>query len=108
MAKDKRIDEYISKAQPFAQPVLKHLRKLVHLAIPEIEENIKWGMPAFAYKGMLFGMAAFKKHCVGAFWKAKLLNDPKNLLGERKNQGGEAMGNLGQIGSVSDLPPDKV
>src|SRR4051812_27675626 len=108
MSKDKRIDTYILKAQTFAQPVLKHLRELVHKAIPEIEENIKWGMPAFEYKGMLFGMAAFKQHCVGAFWKAKLLDDPKNYLGERKNHGGEAMGNLGQINSLSDLPPDKI
>ena len=55
----------------------------------------------------MFRMASFKKHCVGSFWKSKLLDDPKNLLGERKNHGGEAMGNLGCMTSVKDLPPDK-
>jgi len=64
-------------------------------------------MPSFEYKGPMFGFAAFKKHCVGGFWKHKLLNDPKGYRGERKNQGGEAMGNLGCMTSVKDLPPGK-
>jgi uncharacterized protein YdeI (YjbR/CyaY-like superfamily) len=108
MSKDKRVDEYISKAQPFAQPILKHIRQLVHKANPEVTETIKWGMPSFEYKGPYFGMAAFKKHCVGGFWKSKLLDDPKNYLGERKNSGGEAMGNLGCVTSLKDLPPDRI
>lgn len=40
--KDKRVDAYIAKAQPFAKPILKHLRELVHKASPLLEENIKW------------------------------------------------------------------
>lgn len=107
MPKDQRIDVYIYKAQPFAQPILKKMRELVHKACPDVTETIKWGMPSFEYKGPMFGMAAFKQHCVGGFWKSKLLNDPKNLLGERKNHGGEAMGNLGCLKSLKDLPPDK-
>jgi uncharacterized protein YdeI (YjbR/CyaY-like superfamily) len=106
--KDKRIDAYIDKAQPFAQPILKHVRELVHKACPEVTETIKWGMPSFDYKGPFFSIAAFKQHCAGGFWKHKLLNDPKGHLGERSNQGGEAMGNLGRITSLKDLPPDKV
>jgi uncharacterized protein YdeI (YjbR/CyaY-like superfamily) len=106
-SKDPRIDAYISRAQPFAQPILKRLRKLVHHACPGVEETIKWGMPAFEYKGPYFGMAAFKRHCVAGFWKSKLLRDPKNFLGERKSQGGEAMGNLGCLRTLEDLPPDK-
>jgi uncharacterized protein YdeI (YjbR/CyaY-like superfamily) len=108
MSRDKRIDEYIAKAQPFAQPILKHLRELVHKACPEVTETIKWGMPSFEYKGPYFGVASFKQHCVGGFWKSKLIKDPKGYLGERKNQGGEAMGNLGRMTSIKDLPPDKI
>ncbi len=107
MSKDKRVDAYIEKAQPFAQPILKHLRSLVHKAVPEVAETIKWGMPSFEYKGPFFGIASFKQHCVAGFWKSKLLNDPKGYLGERKNQGGEAMGNFGSMKSLKDLPPDK-
>lgn len=108
MAKtDKRIDDYIKKAQPFAQPVLKHIRELVHKGCPEVEETIKWGMPSFDYKGPFCSMASFKQHCVFGFWKSRLINDPDGYLGERANQGGEAMGNLGRITSLKDLPPDK-
>ena len=105
--KDKRVDAYIAKAQPFAKPILQHLRKLVHKACLDVQETIKWGMPAYEYKGILCGMAAFKQHAVFGFWKSRLLKDPNNHLGERHVDGGEAMGNLGRLTSVKDLPPDK-
>ena len=106
--KDIRIDEYIDKAQEFAQPVLHHLRKLIHQTCPDVEETIKWGMPSFDYKGPFAGMASFKQHCVFGFWKAKLMDDPDGYLGERANQGGEAMYQMGRITSLKDLPPDKI
>jgi uncharacterized protein YdeI (YjbR/CyaY-like superfamily) len=105
---DKRVDTYIAKAQPFAQPILSHVRGLVHKACPEVTETIKWGMPSFEYKGPYFGFASFKQHCTFGFWKAKLLKDPKNYLGDRKTSGGEPMGHFGRVTSLKDLPPDKV
>src|SRR5689334_12878262 len=105
---DPRIDAYIEKAQPFSQPILKKLRQLIHTACPEVTETIKWGMPSFEYKGPMCGFAAFKQHCVFGFWKTKLIDDPKGYMQERSAQGGDAMGNLGRITSVKDLPPDKV
>lgn len=106
--KDPRIDAYITKAQPFAQPILKHLRKLFHEGCPELVENIKWGHPAFEYKGLFGGLAAFKSHASFILWKGKLLKDPHNYLQERAMQGGDGMGNLGKITSLKDLPPDKI
>lgn len=107
-SRDKRIDAYIAKAQPFSQPIMSKLRDIVHKACPDVTETIKWGMPSFEYKGPMFGFAAFKQHCVAGFWKHKLIKDPKGYLGERSAQGGEAMGNLGRMTSIKDLPPDKV
>jgi uncharacterized protein YdeI (YjbR/CyaY-like superfamily) len=104
---DTRIDSYIAKSADFTKPILKHLRKLVHQGCPEVVETIKWSFVSFDYKGPFCSMAAFKEHCVFGFWKYPLLYDPKNYLGERKNKGGEAMGNLGRIISINDLPPDK-
>jgi uncharacterized protein YdeI (YjbR/CyaY-like superfamily) len=101
--KDKRIDEYISKSGDFAKPVLHHLRSLVHLACPNVEETIKWGFPHFDYKGMMCSMAAFKQHCAFGFWKTKLMKDAKEMMG----QNDYAMGHLGKIKSMKDLPPDK-
>jgi uncharacterized protein YdeI (YjbR/CyaY-like superfamily) len=103
MKKDKRIDAYIEKAQPFARPILKQIRKIVHKGCPEVEETIKWGMPSFEYKGLLCGMAAFKQHAVFGFWKAALMKDAKMLLAENAN----AMGQFGKMTSVKNLPPEK-
>lgn len=104
--KDKRVDAFIKKAQPFAQPILKHIRALVHDACPEVEENIKWGMPAFEYKGPFVAMASFKAHAVMVFHKFNLLDDPKKILGENAANGGSSMGNLGRLTSIKDLPSD--
>lgn len=100
---DIRIDAYISKSQDFARPVLNHLRNLVHAACPEIEETIKWGFPHFDYKGMLCSMAAFKQHCAFSFWKTALMKDAKEMMGKNEY----AMGHLGKITGLKDLPPDK-
>jgi uncharacterized protein YdeI (YjbR/CyaY-like superfamily) len=65
-------------------------------------------MPSFDYKGPLCGFAAFKEHCAFGFWKTSLINDPKGYLQPHKAKGGDAMGNLGCITSIKDLPPDRV
>jgi uncharacterized protein YdeI (YjbR/CyaY-like superfamily) len=101
--KDKRVDEYISKSAEFAKPVLIHLRELVHVACPGVQETIKWGFPHFDYKGMLCSMASFKQHCAFGFWKTVLMKDAKEMIGQNEY----AMGHLGEIMSMADLPPDK-
>lgn len=106
--KDKRIDAYISAAAPFAKPILKHLRKLIHQGCPEVQETIKWGMPSFDYKGPFFSFASFKEHCGLGFWKAGLIEDKHGYLQPIANQGGEAMGNFGRVTSLDDLPSDKI
>ena len=103
LQKDKRIDAYILKSGDFAKPVLNHLRRLVHTACPNVEETIKWGFPDFDYKGMMCSMAAFKQHCAFGFWKTALMKDAKEMIGKNEY----AMGHLGKIKSLADLPPDK-
>ncbi len=104
--KDKRVDAYIAKSQDFAKPILNHLRKLVHKACPNAEETMKWSFPHFDYKGqMMCSIAAFKQHMMFGFWKAALMKDSKVLLGKESKS---AMGNLGKIKSMKDLPSDKI
>ncbi len=95
--KDERVDAYIAKSAEFAQPLLKHLRAVVHEGCPEVIETIKWGMPAFEHKGPMCGMAAFKAHATFGFWKHDLIvgDDPKAQ---------EAMGSFGRLQSLADLP----
>lgn len=96
-----RVDAYIDKSAAFAKPILQHLRKLVHKHCPDVVEVIKWGFPNFEYKGPFCSMAAFKSHCAFGFWKTKLIPDPKGLLSR------DAMGSLGRITGLKDLPSDK-
>lgn len=100
-SKDRRIDAYIAKSGKFAQPILKHLREVVHDACPEVEETMKWSLPHFDYKGMMCAMAAFKQHCTFGFWKGSLIVD-------RSGRSVAAMGQFGRITALSDLPSKKV
>lgn len=94
-SKDPRVDEYIAQAAPFAQPILEHLRKLIHKAAPGVQETIKWSHPIFEIHGsILCNMQAYKQHCSFGFWKASLikLSEPA----------------FDRITTKKDLPADKI
>ncbi|HEX4154478.1 MAG TPA: YdeI/OmpD-associated family protein [Acidobacteriaceae bacterium] len=98
------VDAYISSAAPFAQPILEHVRSLMHKAVPEVEETIKWSMPFFTVNGIILGnLAAFKEHCSFAVWH-------ENVSGLRKEGvevHGGGMGSFGKLRSRKDLPDDR-
>jgi uncharacterized protein YdeI (YjbR/CyaY-like superfamily) len=98
---DQRVDTYIESAQPFARPILIHIRKLMHTGCPDLTETVKWGMPHFEYKGVIGSMAAFKEHAVFGFWKEDLIPGMKQYIKEK-----EAMGSWGRITSIDGIPPD--
>ena len=99
MSRDPRIDAYIAKAAPFAQPILNHVRERVHAAAPEAEETLKWSMPSFTIGGkILIGMAAFKQHAALNFWRGQ------ELKGAEASR--DAMGQFGRLTSIDDLPGD--
>jgi hypothetical protein len=77
---DPRVDAFIANAAPFAQPILKHIRALVHETSPLIMETIKWSCPFFDYKGTLCHMNAFKAHMGFGFWDSGALLDPGKYL----------------------------
>ncbi|HEY0623040.1 YdeI/OmpD-associated family protein [Sphingomonas sp.] len=98
MTTDPRVDAYIQRQADFARPILIWLRARVHAACPDVVEGIKWGMPAFSYRGRpLASMAAFKAHASFGFWYRDQLATGKE---------GEAMGQFGRIESRADLPDD--
>ena len=99
MSRDPRIDAYIGKAAPFAQPILSHVRSRVHAVVPQVEETTKWSAPAFTIDGkILLIMASFKEHAALNFWRGQ------ELRGSEAS--GDAMGQFGRITSLDDLPPD--
>ncbi|HEY1108779.1 MAG TPA: YdeI/OmpD-associated family protein [Opitutaceae bacterium] len=97
--RDPRIDTYIAEAEPFARPILKHLRALVHEACPGVEETLKWSAPSFVYAGkILAGMASFKAHAAFGFWHPEMRSRVETKGAEA------AMGSFGRITAISDLP----
>ena len=102
--RDPRIDAYIAKSADFAQPILEHVREIVHAACPDVDETMKWSAPHFDYKGMLVTMSAFKAHCAVGFWKGKLIDG----LAEFRGADDDSAGSLGKITSIKDLPSKKM
>ena len=101
---DPRVDAYIEKAAPFAQPILAHLRRLMHQACPHASESIKWGMPFFIQQGVILAsMAAFKQHCAFGFWGKEM----KKALAKDGLKSSDAMGSLGRITGLRTLPKDR-
>lgn len=98
MSREPRIDAYISKARPFARPILEKVRERVHAVVPDIEEAMKWSHPTYLRNGkIVLGTAAFKGHAVVNFWRGQ-------ELGFETKAG--AMGQLGKLASADDLPSD--
>jgi uncharacterized protein YdeI (YjbR/CyaY-like superfamily) len=99
MSREPRIDAYIAKSKPFARPILEKVRERVHAVVPEIEEAVKWSMPAYTLGGkIVLQTAAFKAHAVLSFWRGQ------ELSGMQANAG--AMGQFGKLASVGELPSD--
>ncbi|WP_324809488.1 YdeI/OmpD-associated family protein [Sphingomonas sp. LY29] len=89
----------MAKAASFANPILTRIREQVHAAVPEVEETLKWGAPAFTLDGkILLIMAAFKAHAAINFWRGQEIGE-----GDAK---ADAMGQFGKLRSVDDLPSE--
>lgn len=101
---DPKVDLYLASARPFAQPILFHLRELIHQACPTIVETIKWSRPFFEYKGhIVCNISAFQQHCSVGFWGEEI-GAVLRTAGVVKQEG---MGTLGRITSLETLPPDE-
>jgi uncharacterized protein YdeI (YjbR/CyaY-like superfamily) len=95
--KDPRVDAYIVKASDFAKPILTRLRGAVHKGCPGATETLKWGVPAYEFRGILCMTPGFKAHCALLFWKSGLI---------QKNTGESVQ--FRRITSLEDLPSERV
>ena len=99
-----KVDAYIAKSQPFAQPILTHIRELAHKASPDVQETIKWSMPFFELNGIILAnMAGFKQHCSLGLWGPEMAA----VLTKDGYKSEDGMGSIGKITTLADLPPDK-
>ena len=101
-----KVEAYIAKSADFAKPILNYLREIIHATCPDVEEEIKWGIPHFDYKGdMMCILAAYKNHCSFSLYKAELMNDTKIKESVKE---GKKMGYMDKIKTLSDLPAKKI
>jgi uncharacterized protein YdhG (YjbR/CyaY superfamily) len=56
------IEEYIEAAPPEARSHLRQMHRILKSVAPEGTEAIKWGVPVFWERGVLFGFAGYKAH----------------------------------------------
>jgi uncharacterized protein YdeI (YjbR/CyaY-like superfamily) len=100
MARNRWVSEYIAAAQPFAQPILTHIRDQVHHHCPAVEEAKKWSFPNFLCRGkMMCSMAGFKAHVALSFAHGELVVPDRS-------KARDAMGSFGRITQLADLPGD--
>ena len=103
---NKKVDEYIFKMADFAKPILTHLRQIIFETCPDVEEDIKWGIPHYAYKGdHLVMMAGFKQHCSFSLYKAELMKDK---IIQESVKAGKKFGYMDKVKDLSELPNKKV
>lgn len=105
--KNPAVDAYFAKSAPFARPILRHLRSLMHKACPGIQETMKWGVPHFEHEGIVAGMAAFKRHAAFGFWSRRLVMDKLGKDARRLYPKNAASGMGGRkFTALAELPPD--
>ncbi len=87
-AKPATVDAYIAGFPPDVQEILRTIQATVRQALPEADEKISYGMPAFAQHGMVIYYAAFQKH-IGIYppvkGDAKLQTDIARYRGPKGN-----------------------
>ena len=99
------IDDYIAKSADFESPFYFIYVNWFIKPAPRWKKKLGGGFPHFNYKGeMMCSMAAFKQHAVFGFWKVSLMKDPVPVAIAKSEV---AMGHLGRITSLKDLPEDK-
>jgi uncharacterized protein YdhG (YjbR/CyaY superfamily) len=64
VAQNDQIDAYFATLAPDQREALQHLRALVRRVVPEAQETMSYGMPAFKLGGrFLISYAGWKRHC---------------------------------------------
>ena len=86
---DSRVDAYLDKHPQWRKQFLAFREVL--LAV-ELNEDIKWGIPAYLYNGKnLIGYAGFKQHCAVWFHQGVFLKDEAGKLSNAQEGKTQAM-----------------
>ena len=79
--KPKTIDEYLANVKPDHRKALQKLRQTIHTAVPNVEECIGYGIPAFRLnRRLLVFFGAWANHCAFYQGSASTLKTFQNEL----------------------------
>ena len=85
MQVNKRVDDYINSLPDWQQKILITMRHLIHEAVPDINEEIKFtNRPYFTFKGNVCAFLAAKDH-VNVFIYDPIAPDPKGIINQGHN-----------------------
>ena len=76
---DQKVSEYIAKQTSPQREILNKVRELIKKLIPNAEEKMSYGVPAFKLKGKQVLYAAFKNH-VGFYPEPEIIEKFKKEL----------------------------
>jgi hypothetical protein len=74
------IDQRIAALPDWRGAKLAELRKLIHEALPDVEEEWKWGKPVWSHNGILCTGEVYKGYVKTTFPKGASLDDPDHLF----------------------------
>jgi hypothetical protein len=74
------IDRRIADLPDWRGEKLAQLRKLIHEALPDVEEEWKWGKPVWSHNGILCTGEVYKAAVKTTFPKGASLDDPDHLF----------------------------
>jgi uncharacterized protein YdhG (YjbR/CyaY superfamily) len=81
------IEEYIEAAPPEARPHLRQMYRILKSVAPAGTEAIKWGVPVFWERRVLFGFAAYKAHISFGPGEAAMKHFSKELAEYKTGKG---------------------
>lgn len=76
---DKKVSEYIAKQPSPQKEILIKIRELIGKLIPDAEEKMSYGAPAFKLNGKQVLYAAFKEH-IGLYPEPEIIQKFKKEL----------------------------
>lgn len=98
---NKKVDDYIQKQQSPHQEICRALRKLILETFPDVNEEMKWGVPAFA--SGKFYIVALKDHVNLGFSIEGLSKEELALF----DGGGKTTRNV-QIARLGDIDKERI
>ncbi|MEJ4088939.1 DUF1801 domain-containing protein [Galbibacter orientalis] len=75
------VDEFINASLEESQEVMRSLKKLIEITVPNAEGGISWNVPIYKYNGILAGFSLAKKHV--SFGIDSLTEDIRKVLEEK-------------------------